>query len=322
MKPAKPWSEFKDGDKVTLPACGASTEQIHVFDQRSIDAVNAAMAARRPLLVRGEPGTGKSQLACAAAVALNRPCLSQVVDSRTSAQDLLWTFDAVARLAEAQVAGMAGEGNVRNRLQVKRFVTPGPLWWALDWKSAREQAQSLKIMPPPTPDDWKESEGSVMLIDEIDKADSDTPNGLLEVLGQGSFKVHGFEETMHAAEVMPLVVITTNEERALPDAFLRRCLVLHIELPADAKALEDLLVQRGQAHFPKAAQAVLRKAAEQLVKDREDLKKRRLPAPGQAEYLDLVRALTNLKSGEAAQIEILDQIAPYVLQKHPKDSAG
>jgi MoxR-like ATPase len=306
---------------VTLPLCEASTEQEHLFDQSSIDAVNAAMAARRPLLVRGEPGTGKSQLACAVAVAQNRPCLSQVVDSRTSAQDLLWTFDAVARLAEAQVAGAVGDGNVRDRLQVRRFVTPGPLWWALNWKSAREQAEFVHGSVPSAPLGWTEDEGAVILIDEIDKSDSDTPNGLLEVLGQGSFKPYGLERTVHVAKVMPLVVITTNEERALPDAFLRRCLVLHIELPTDAKALEALLVKRGEAHFPNAKPRVLEEAARQLVKDREELKKRRLPAPGQAEYLDLVRALVNLKSDEADQLDILARIAPYLLQKHPKDPA-
>jgi MoxR-like ATPase len=318
----KPWSEFRDGDEVKLPTSGATTEQTHVFDTRSIDAINAALAARRPLLVRGEPGTGKSQLACAAAVALRRPCLSQVVDSRTSAQDLLWTFDAVARLAEAQVASVAGDGNVQERLQVKHFVSPGPLWWALNWGSARKQAESSPASIPPSPEGWKEADGVVILIDEIDKADSDTPNGLLEVLGQGSFRPHGLD-TVSASGVMPLVVITTNEERALPDAFLRRCLVLHIELPADPKALQDLLVQRGRAHFPDAEPSVLQKAAEQLVRDREELKKRRLPAPGQAEYLDLVRALVNLKPGNPdEQLRILEAVAPYVLQKHPKDSVG
>lgn len=326
MKSPKTWSEYVGGEEVSLPAAGSSTEQVHVFDRQSIDAVNAALAARRPLLVRGEPGTGKSQLACAAAAAMNRPCLTQVVDSRTSAQDLLWSFDPVARLAEAQVAGATrdhkDEGKMRERLEILRFVTPGRLWWALNWTSARMQAVLVGAVEPARPDGWQDGDGAVMLIDEIDKADSDTPNGLLDVLGQGRFVPYGHSEVVRASGEPPLVVITTNEERALPDAFLRRCLVLHIELPAKPYELAELLVARGQAHFPKAKRSVLEKAAQQLVKDREELKKRRLPPPGQAEYLDLVRALTTLKQRESEQLEMLDRISSYVLQKHPLDATG
>src|SRR5512145_637776 len=97
-----------DGKEQPLGACGSITEKVHVLEKTAIHAVNAALAARRPLLVRGEPGTGKSQLARAAAVAMNRPFLSHVVDSRTTAEDLLWRFDAVGRLAEAQLAGALG----------------------------------------------------------------------------------------------------------------------------------------------------------------------------------------------------------------------
>ena len=322
----KKWLDIKEGEVVILTDRVASTEQVHVFDKPSIEAVNAALAARRPLLVRGEPGTGKSQLACAAAAALGRPCLGHVVDSRTTAQELLWNFDAVARLAEAQLAGALRlpEPEVKKRLEVRSFVTPGPLWWALNWKTAKDQTDLIKVEAPHSPVGWQPGDGAVMLIDEIDKADSDLPNGLLEVLGQGSFRPHGFGDSLCLAGEMPLVVITTNEERALPDAFLRRCLVLHIELPKDKTHLQELLIARGQAHFRerKITTRVLAEAARQLVEDREDLKERNLPAPGQAEYLDLVRALTNKESDETKQLEWLETIKSYVLQKHPKDSQG
>ena len=318
------WLEIPEGHVERLPECGTS-EQVHVFDQVSIDAVNAALAAGRPLLVRGEPGTGKSQLAYAAAAVLKRPCLGQVIDSRTSAQDLLWTFDAVARLAEAQLAGALGqrdEAQVKDRLLEKRFVTPGQLWWALDWQSAEAQAKFIGGVLPRLADGCSPKNGTVMLIDEIDKADSDVPNGLLEVLGHGTFRPRGFDTDLSAGGQTALVVITTNEERALPDAFVRRCLVLHILLPTKTDELKALLVRRGQAHFPTATQAVLQEAATQLVKDREDLKSRRLPAPGQAEYLDLVRAVTKLRTIEADQLALLKKIAMFVLQKNPQEAAG
>jgi len=322
----KRWLDIKEGDEIILLDQGASTEQVHVFDKPSIEAVNAALAAHRPLLVRGEPGTGKSQLACAAAKALGWPCLGHVVHSRTTAQDLLWSFDAVARLAEAQLAGALrlSESEVKKRLEVRSFVTPGPLWWALNWQSAKDQADLIKVEAPSSPKDWQSGDGAVMLIDEIDKADSDLQNGLLEVLGQGSFHPHGFGNNVCLAGETPLVVINTTDERALPAAFLRRCLVLHIELPKDKTDLQKLLVARGQAHFRerKVTLKVLEEAAKQLIQDREDLKRRNLPAPGQAEYLDLVRALTNKESDESKQLAWLETIKSYVLQKHPKDSQG
>jgi len=319
----KEWLEVSDGYVQRIPDMSGSIEAVHVFDQSSVDAVNAALAARRPLLVRGEPGTGKSQLAIAAALALERPCLCQVVDNKTSAQDLLWTFDAVKRLAEAQLTGAFGAKEataVRGRLAERQFVKPGPLWWALDWKSAQAQAELIGASAPSAPEGWRPEYGTVMLIDEIDKADTDVPNGLLEALGQGILRPRGFDHDIIIARKTPLVVVTTNEERALPDAFVRRCLVLHIELPSERNALEDMMVRRGQAHFPSAPISVLKEAAGQLVMDREEFRRLRLPPPGQAEYLDLIRATMSLRETEAEQLAILTTIAGFCLKKHvPED---
>jgi len=131
------------GSKYELACSGSMPEQVHVFEESAIDAVNAALAARRPLLVRGEPGIGKSQLARAAAAALGRAYVSCVVDARTESRDLLWQFDAVTRLAEAQLAHAGHETAeaVRGRLAVRYFVIPGPLWWVFNWESARSQAE-------------------------------------------------------------------------------------------------------------------------------------------------------------------------------------
>jgi MoxR-like ATPase len=275
-------------------------------------------------LVRGEPGTGKSQLALAAATAMKRPYLSHVVDSRTTAHDLVWTFDAVARLAEAQLVGALGqrdEQTVRSLLDEKRFVAPGPLWWALDWESAAAHVRDFGGNAPPRPESWNPSEPPVVLIDEIDKADSDVPNGLLEIFGSGRFRPQGYAEGFCTrGKERPLVIITTNEERSLPDAFLRRCLVLHIELPSDEVELTKLLVKRGRAHFGACQESVLLAAAQQLVTDRKALRERRLPAPGQAEYLDLLRAVTDLETEEPKQLMRLRSIATFALQKHPRDA--
>ncbi len=206
---------------------GKQEKTAHVFDETSVDAINSALAAQRPLLVRGEPGAGKSQLARAAASALGRAFVSFTVDARTESRDLLYTIDTVGRLAEARVVAHrkdADKLDLDAHLSERRFAKPGPLWWVFDWTGAKVQAKGWE---PPQPKGSSPDRGAVLLIDEIDKADSSVPNGLLEALGQGEFTTP-WGDTIAAAKgaVSPLVVITTNEERSLPDAFIRRCLVL------------------------------------------------------------------------------------------------
>ncbi|NUQ77186.1 MAG: AAA family ATPase [Polyangiaceae bacterium] len=296
---------------------------VHVIDEDSILAVDAALATGRPLLVRGEPGTGKSQLARAAAAALNRAFVHHSVDGRTETRDLLFTVDAVARLAMAQVMGALGSmdrGEIMTRIDIQNFVRPGPLWWAFDWESAREQAKRSGVSEPITPPDFTPAQGAVVLVDEIDKADAAIPNGLLDALGHGRFDVDGRTEAVTLKrEPPPLVVITTNEERSLPDAFLRRCLVLHLALPETTKDLIAVLVARGQAHFPKCAVSVLAKAAELLAKDRDEYRQQDLAPPGLAEYIDLVHAVTGQRSAEKEQLELLDRVAKFALRKHPPE---
>lgn len=326
-----------EGHTERLTVSPGQPEQVHVFDQPSIDAVNAALAAGRPLLVLGEPGTGKSQLARAVAQRLGRVFLHRVVDARTEAQDLLWHFDAVNRLAEAQLAGaLKGDDSqaVRDRLALRNFLSPGPLWWALNWHDAAAQAKICQLAIPgqieagdpakdsdlPKPDPIKN--GCVVLIDEIDKAEPELPNGLLEVMGNGEFSPPGLPAAVKAAEPSPLIIITSNEERTLPAAFLRRCLALRLSLPDARDALITQLIARGKAHFnsPDGANTVddtvLDACAKLLADDRA---KAPDPKPGQAEYLDLVRAVTTLgKQNVAAQMKLIDQIAPYVLKSQAR----
>lgn len=309
---------------VPLPTMGGMAKSVHVIDKRSILALNAALATQRPLLVRGEPGIGKSQLARAAAVLLGRTFLAHAVDARTETRDLLWTLDAVARLATAQLMSALHEtqrADVMERVNVLHFVKPGPLWWAFDWQDAENQAKKSNATMPITPAEWSAEHGSVVLIDEIDKADASVPNGLLDALGHGRFDVEGRGPvTMNAAR-LPLVIMTTNEERAMPDAFLRRCVVLHLELPREPDKLIVELMIRGRAHFGKTADNVLLEAAKQLAQDREKHRQQDLAPPGLAEYIDLVRAVTEQHPGqEKEQLDLLREIKSFMFEKHPQES--
>ena len=316
--------DLRDGDHVRLPARDGLPEAVHVLDEDSILAVNAALATRRPLLVRGEPGTGKSQLARAAAEALGRAFVPHAVDGRTETRDLLWSVDAVARLAEAQIMGAlhhVEHDEVRRRIDIIEFVQPGPLWWAFDWASAQAQAQRAGADMPVVPEGWTPERGAVVLVDEIDKADSAIPNGLLDALGHGRFEVPGRAPVALDRARPPLVVITTNEERALPDAFLRRCLVLHLALPVEAGALTKALIVRARAHFPTCAIAVLERAAALLANDRDELHRQDLAPPGLAEYIDLVRAVIEQRTEETEQLALLERIARFALRKHPPEAS-
>ena len=320
-------------------------EQYHVFDRDSAQAIRAALASRRPLLVRGEPGVGKTQLAAAAAKVLKRPLVARVVDSRTESRDLLWTFDAVMRLADAQAAssflparGRSGSGpgesstqqpsftkqDIRKALDLADYVRPGPLWWAFDWKSALAQSKRSETTPPAHVKEHVKN-GRVVLIDEIDKADTDVPNGLLEALGAGQFTPQGRIEPVRIIEPFPLVVVTTNEERVLPAAFVRRCFVLHLSLPEKQEALIEFLIARGEVHFQDAGEGrenLFRKAAKLIADERASARDRFVkPLPGQAEFLDLLRAVLVLGKSDGDPAELIDSIAHYVLKKQESPGA-
>lgn len=312
---------------VELPQIGSWPETNHVFEKESIWAIKAALAANRPLLVRGKPGTGKSQLARAAAFILNRVFIPEVVHARSESQDLMWHYDAVNRLGEAQgIAALAKEEiiDIKEVLKPERYLSPGVLWWAFDWDSAKLQNEKSKFawIKPVPPEGWVEANGSVLLIDEIDKADADLPNGLLETLGNGAFPVDYVSKIvgLSGKALPPLVIITTNEERELPAAFLRRCFVLHLELPKEEEELVNWLMDRGKVHFEdECTGKVRRKAAEQLYIDRVSALKQDRPVPGQAEYLDILRALVQISKKEDEQLKVLEEIKDFALIKNSRD---
>lgn len=297
--------------------------RIHQFEERDVWAIWAAKAAGRPLLVRGEPGLGKTQLAQAAAKLLERDLITHTVDARTETRDLLYSLDSVRRLAAAQLCavrtapadGDQAAGDARAdadaRLSLENFLIPGPVWWALNPGSAAvaatKSAAPLRLQPVPQQQSYR---GRVLLIDEIDKAEADVPNSLLEVLGSGSFTVQGITGEIRSDGQPPLIVITTNGERALPPAFLRRCVVLDLKVPGafDANGrnpqLRDWLITRGGLHWggkdwqtavSAADQQVIEQAAEAILSERRQAELHHwTPKPGQAELLDLLRAIREL----------------------------
>lgn len=314
-------------DEVILHETPNEPDAVHLFDARSMLAINAALVANRPLLVRGEPGVGKSQLARAASKALGRQFIQRTLTIRTEAQDLFWMRDDVRRLAEAQLLSAVFreqtltpsilEQTLEDRLAVDRFVEPGPLWWAFDWVGARDQLlRARPKLPEGNQPPSDAPRGVVVLLDEIDKADGSVPNGLLEALGQRSFLGPSEEALIRQRGITPLIIVTTNEERALPNAFLRRCLVLHLALPDNESALKELLIERGRAHFrqdPVPSDQVLEQAADFLVKHRQKVKAP--PRPGQAEYFDLLRAVCLLAEDEKTRLALLTDVGPLTLGK-------
>ena len=218
-------------------------------------AVNAAVLLRRPLLVKGEPGTGKTVLAHEIAKAVGAPLIEWNIKSTTKAQQGLYEYDAVARLRDGQL----GDERVHD---IANYIRKGKLWEA--------------FTAPQLP---------VLLIDEIDKADIEFPNDLLQELDRMSFDVYETHETI-AAKERPIVVITSNNEKELPDAFLRRCFFHYIKFP-DRATMQSII----DVHFPNIQKTLVSKAMDIFYEVREvpGLKKK----PSTSELLDWLKLLLN-----------------------------
>ncbi len=243
----------------------------YVFSERIILAVNVAMAACRPLLVRGPSGVGKSSLARSVAAYLGYSYFETVVTSRMEARDFLWRIDHLRRLRDAQAQAPVDNFEI--------YTSPGPLFWAFDPKLAYDLLRRTGRQNLIPLGFIENAAGALVLIDEIDKAEPDIPNSLLEPIGMLSFEVEDLGLRVKA-EKPPLIIITTNEERDLPQAFLRRCVEIEIEPPT-----AEQLVRIGLAHFPSAAPSLL-SAIANLVTGRVEEGNR---AASAAEYLDTLR---------------------------------
>lgn len=296
----------------------------HVLDAEARDAINAALAINRPLLIWGEPGIGKSQLAKAAAAELQRVFLPFVADAHTESRDLLWSLDAVARLAEAQI--QSSDNPDRNAVALEKFIVPGVLWWALNWKNAddfvRDGNGKQRFPVPAFAKLASPNNGSVVLIDEIDKADSSVPNGLLEALGSNRFHPQGLSKAIEAQGARPLVIVTTNNERSLPDAFVRRCLSLHLSFPQGEDEQRKFLMKRAKANFAMLdAETVRKPAIDMLIEDRTHAVANNLrPLPGVAELFDLLRGVKNLQQQQSVTNidKLMQQLRRFTYQKHPQ----
>lgn len=276
----------------------------YVYTDPVVLAVNVALATGRPLLVSGPPGSGKSTLARGIARVKEWRYLQQVVTSRTQADDLLAGFDALRRLNDAQIPG-------RELLSDAAYVEPGLLWWAFDSGSARRRGAPAEGPPVPPAADPSEGEGAdaVVLLDEIDKADPDVPNDLLEALDRGSFRTRYRAEPVRA-QGQVLVVLTTNGERDLPPAFLRRCAFLALT-PPDAAGL----AQVARVHFGRQRTAAFyRELGEWFVTVRDAARRAGIREPGTAEYLDVVRACIALD--EKPGTEAWEEVARVAVWKH------
>jgi len=216
-------------------------------------AVNAAVTLERPILIKGEPGTGKTQLALEVARALDRPLFEWHIKSTTKAQQGLYDYDAVARLRDSQL----GDDRVHD---IGNYIVKGRLW----------EAFTADTQP-------------VLLIDEIDKADIEFPNDLLQELDRMEFFVYETKELVRAKH-RPIVVITSNNEKELPDAFLRRCFFHYIRFP-DKETMARIV----DVHFPGLKKQLLKEALEAFykVRDVQGLKKK----PSTSELLDWIKLL-------------------------------
>jgi MoxR-like ATPase len=231
-------------------------------------AVNAAVTLERPLLVKGEPGTGKTVLAIEVAKALGAPLLEWHIKSTTKAHQGLYEYDAVARLRDGQL----GEERARD---VRNYIKRGKLW-----------------------DAFTADERPVLLIDEIDKADIEFPNDLLQELDRMEFFVYETKETIRAKQ-RPIIIITSNNEKELPDAFLRRCFFHYIKFP-DAKTMEEIV----EVHYPGIKKRLIADALKIFYEVREvpGLKKK----PSTSELLDWLKLLLS----EDVPNEILSERDP------------
>lgn len=239
-------------------------------------AVNAAIALQRPLLIKGEPGTGKTLLAFEIAKAFNKPIYTWHVKSTTTAQQGLYEYDAVSRLRDSQL----GEEKVHD---IANYIKKGKIWESF---VADEQA--------------------VLLIDEIDKADIEFPNDLLQEIDRMEFYCYELKQTIKA-KIRPIIIITSNNEKELPDAFLRRCFFHFIRFP-DKETMQQIV----DVHYPKLDEKLIESAFKIFfgIRDVRNLKKK----PSTSELIDWIRLLlvNKVSAEDLEDLNKMNEIPPFL----------
>ncbi len=290
----------------------------YLFSEPVVIAVRVALATRRPLLVAGSPGCGKTCLAEALAAQFDWSFLRETITSRTRLEDLTVDVDHLRRLHDAQRAQAEGEQTTLAPDQA--YYQPGIFWWAFDRESASRRGLSSqdafgyeqsKLDFPGTPRARPgPPQGTVLLIDEIDKAEPDLPNDLLEPLDRRSFHLPGGKPVSARDDHELLTVITTNRERELPQAFLRRCVSLLLDEP-NAERLVEIALR----HIPDANRPRVETLADTIVAFRNKARESGRRPPGTSEFLDAVRACEKLQIQVDAESVLWQQVERAVLLK-------
>jgi len=294
LRQHNPESPFKTFAERISDVAGAP----YHYDSDSLRAVRVAGAIGRVLLVRGAPGTGKTSLARNVAGALGWDYIEFVVTSRTQASDLLWRFDNLERLNDAYASAIDRSESVREK---RNYLEPGPLFRAFAPEFAAGLRRTLPHEPPKS--------GVVLLMDEIDKADPDLPNDLLVPLEAKRFTIDALNLLVEAQRPV-FVVVTTNEERDLPQAFLRRCVILTLKRPAD----RDALLTIARKHFPKLDVRLFDAVFDAYISLGEKAEGNDLRPPATAEFLDALSACEEL--GLKVEDEELKFAVRAALWKH------
>lgn len=291
---------------------------VYIASDEIRTALKVAMLTDRPLLLGGPPGCGKSSLASYIARNLDARYLEYTVTDDARPTDISWRFDAVRRLGDAQAQRLDPSGGTAS---IAPYIEPGPLWWAINPESARKHGlpgqadANLMLRPPDLIEGYQpEGAGTVLLIDEIDKADAAFCNGILVPVGSRRIPIPQLNITVSPASSLPgwspLTIITTNNERDLPEAFLRRCVVLRLESP-DADQLQAI----ADRHFPTMTDEVRQLLKEISIEVTNDPYDNGRPV-STAEFLDLARVATTLTRLGQLDETTLDLVKQVTLAKH------